>query len=153
MSYELLKTLHVLGAVLFIGNIIVTALWKALADRTRDAAIIGFGQRLVLITDVVFTAVGIVLLAWTGPAMTSQAGGLGSAWVAWGTGLFAVAGLLWITVLVPVEILQARLARGFAHGGDIPQRYWQLANVWMGAGTMATILLLVTLGLMVMKPV
>jgi uncharacterized membrane protein len=34
-NYLLLKSLHVLGVVIFLGNIIVTAVWKALADRTE----------------------------------------------------------------------------------------------------------------------
>ena len=34
MSYDAFKVIHLLGVVLFLGNIIVTALWKMLADRT-----------------------------------------------------------------------------------------------------------------------
>ena len=34
MSYNAFKVIHLLGVVLFLGNIIVTALWKMLADRT-----------------------------------------------------------------------------------------------------------------------
>src|SRR5262245_32528676 len=30
------EAVHVLGVVLFLGNIIVTGVWKALADRTGD---------------------------------------------------------------------------------------------------------------------
>ncbi len=39
-AYLLLKTLHLLGVILFLGNIIVTGWWKAMADRTRDPMII-----------------------------------------------------------------------------------------------------------------
>jgi uncharacterized membrane protein len=39
-NYLLLKSLHVLGVVIFLGNIIVTAVWKALADRTGSLAIV-----------------------------------------------------------------------------------------------------------------
>ncbi len=35
MSREAWLTLHVLGVVLFLGNIVVTAVWKTLADRSR----------------------------------------------------------------------------------------------------------------------
>lgn len=152
MSYELLKTLHVLGAVLFVGNVIVTALWKSLADRTRNAAVIGFSQRLVTLTDIAFTATGVVLLAVTGPVMAARLGGMEIPWVAWGAGLFAAAGLVWVAVLIPVQTMQARLARGFAHGGDIPPRYWRLARIWMIGGSLATVLPLAALAVMVMKP-
>jgi hypothetical protein len=42
-NYLLLKSLHVLGVVIFLGNIIVTAVWKALADRTGSPAIVAYG--------------------------------------------------------------------------------------------------------------
>jgi hypothetical protein len=42
-NYRLLKSLHVLGVVIFLGNIIVTAVWKALADRTGSPAIVAYG--------------------------------------------------------------------------------------------------------------
>jgi uncharacterized membrane protein len=41
------KSLHVLGVVIFLGNIIVTAVWKALADRTGSPAIVGSCPRRV----------------------------------------------------------------------------------------------------------
>jgi hypothetical protein len=41
------KTLHIVGVSLFIGNIIVSALWKVMADRTGDLAVMRFGARLV----------------------------------------------------------------------------------------------------------
>jgi uncharacterized membrane protein len=46
-TYLALKSLHVLGVVVFLGNIIVTGVWKALADRTRSAPIVAYSQRLV----------------------------------------------------------------------------------------------------------
>ena len=44
-DYLLLKSLHVLGVVIFLGNIIVTAVWKALADRTGSPTIAAYAQR------------------------------------------------------------------------------------------------------------
>ncbi|HLN13518.1 MAG TPA: DUF2269 family protein, partial [bacterium] len=48
--YDVVKFFHILGAVLFVGNIIVTAMWKARADRTGDLATIAFANRLVAAT-------------------------------------------------------------------------------------------------------
>ena len=62
-SYLLLKTLHLVGVVIFLGNIIVTAWWKVMADRTRDPKIIAFAQRQVTLTDWVFTFGGVTLVA------------------------------------------------------------------------------------------
>ncbi|MEZ5842074.1 MAG: DUF2269 family protein, partial [Hyphomicrobiales bacterium] len=64
MSYEAYKSIHVLGVVLFLGNIIITGFWKAFADRTGNPVVIAFGQRLVTITDWIFTFGGVVLVVF-----------------------------------------------------------------------------------------
>jgi uncharacterized membrane protein len=78
--------LHVLGVVLFLGNLIVTALWKTLADQTRDPRVIAYAQRLVTITDVAFTATGAALITVTGFVLASDWGGItGPSWLTTGS--------------------------------------------------------------------
>lgn len=154
MTPELLRSLHLAGVVLFVGNIIVTAVWKVLADRTRNAPVVAFGQRLVTVTDLAFTAVGAVLVAVTGQLL---AGGreviFNTPWLAWAYAFFIASGLLWLLVLVPIQLRQARLARGFRDGGEIPPEYWRLARRWAVVGSLATVLPFCNLFLMVVKPV
>ena len=69
IPYRILKLLHVLGAILFVGNMVVTALWKTMADRTRRPEIVAFAQRLVTTTDFVFTGFGAGLVLATGLMM------------------------------------------------------------------------------------
>jgi uncharacterized membrane protein len=153
MSYALLKTLHVLGAILLVGNIIVTAWWKASADRTRDPRIIAFAQRQVTLTDLIFTLGGVLLLAGAGYAMLLQGPwSLTVGWLSWGQTLFIATGVIWLAVLVPVQLRQARLASAFAAGAPIPAQYWSLARLWMGFGALAVLLPLVAVVLMVFKP-
>lgn len=153
-SYLVLKSLHVLGVAVFLGNIIVSAWWKVMADRTRDATIIGFAQRQVTLTDLVFTAGGAALTLATGIGMArwQEMDVWHTRWLGWGLGLFIASGLIWVAVLVPVQIIQARLARGFAAGGEIPQDYWRLGRVWMVFGILATVLPLINIFWMVFKP-
>ena len=61
-TYLALKSLHILGVVLFVGNIIVTGWWKVQADRTRNPAVIAFAQRQVTLTDWIFTFGGSTLV-------------------------------------------------------------------------------------------
>lgn len=69
-SYLWIKVIHILGAVLFLGNIIVTGWWKVMADRTKNPQIIAFAQRQVTVTDWVFTTgaavfvVGFLAVGW-----------------------------------------------------------------------------------------
>ena len=152
-NYLLLKSIHLLGVVIFLGNIIVTAVWKILADRTRSPEIVAYAQRLVTLTDFAFTAVGVVLILVTGEMMAARFGGVDAApWISWGRWLFAASGVIWIAVLLPVQVWQARLAKGFAASGAIPSRYRTLSKVWTVFGTAATLLPLASLYIMVFKP-
>jgi uncharacterized membrane protein len=153
MLYSVFKVVHVFGVVLFLGNIVVTAFWKAFADQTKDARVIAFAQRLVTRTDWVFTTGGIVLLVIGAYGMVYIGGiDLRQSWLIWGQSLFAASGVIWAAVLIPVQIAQARLARDFAAGGQIPQHYWVLNRRWLVWGTVATALPLANLYVMIFKP-
>ena len=58
MSYNALKVVHLTGVVLFLGNIIVTAVWKILADRTGEPRVIAYAQRLVTAGGAALIVVG-----------------------------------------------------------------------------------------------
>lgn len=154
-SYLTLKMLHLLGVVIFLGNIIVTGWWKFMADRTRRPEIIAFAQRQVTLTDFVFTAGGaaLLLVAGWGNALLHGMDIFEVRWLSWGFWLFTLSGVLWVTILIPVQIKQARLARQFESGGNIPQDYWRLGRIWLVVGSIATLLPAINLYWMVFKPV
>lgn len=154
IGYRTLKLLHVLGGVLFIGNLLVTAAWKVMADRTNDAAVVAFAQRMVTRTDFSFTAAGATLVLVPGVLMATE---FGEAfwtipWLGWGLALFFASGLIWACVLVPIQIRQGRLAREFAASGSIPDSYRRLGRLWIVFGTVATLLPIVNLYFMVYRP-
>ncbi len=154
MSYNAWLSLHVLGVVLFLGNIVVTAVWKMLADRTKNPPVVAYAQRLVTITDVAFTATGAVLIIVSGQVMAREFGGVfsGPSWLLWGWSLFIASGVIWITLLVPIQVMQERLARRFRNAAAIPDRYWRLSRLWALFGSVAVLLPLFNLYLMVFKP-
>ena len=153
MSDNTWLVLHILGVVIFLGNIIVTAVWKVLADRTRNPAVVAYAQRLVTVTDIAFTATGAALIAVSGQQMADRFGGVGGpGWLTLGFALFITSGVIWITTLIPIQIMQSRLARRFAGDGVIPERYWRLATIWYVLGGIAIALPLVNIYLMVAKP-
>jgi uncharacterized membrane protein len=153
-TYLTLKSLHILGAVIFLGNIIVTGWWKVMADRTRNPAIIAFAQRQVTLTDYIFTSGGAALILATGlgNAMLHNMALLDTRWLSWGFWLFVISGIIWAVILIPLQIMQAKIARRFAGDGEIPQKYWTLGRLWVFFGTLATIIPLANLYWMVFKP-
>jgi len=153
-SYLVLKSLHILGVVMFLGNIIVTGWWKFMADRTLNPQIIAFAQRQVTLTDFVFTAggAGLLLAAGWGNAALHGMEIHSFRWMTWGFWLFNISGLIWIAILIPVQIKQAAMAKGFAVNNGIPAEYWVLVKRWYLWGIIATLLPLGNLYWMVFKP-
>lgn len=151
MSYGLIKTLHLFGVILFLGNIIVTAFWKTLADRTGDVAIMRFAVRATNWADVVFTFGGSMLLAAAGFAMLPTAA-TQLPWLLWAYGLFGVTALLWLVLLIPLQRAQARLLAALPREAVVPPRYRRLALAWAVAGSVATLLPLWIVYLMTAKP-
>jgi uncharacterized membrane protein len=152
-AYLTLKLLHVIGVVLFLGNIIVTGWWKAMADRTRDARIIAFAQHQVSMTDRVFTLGGILILAAAGVGAAAYGGFTATTrWIELGTAFFVGSGAVWVVTLVPLQTKLSRIAKGFATGGVIPADYWRLERWWVTFGLIATLLPLGAVAVMVFKP-
>ena len=154
LSYTTFKMIHMLGVVLFLGNIIVTGVWKYWADKTGNAEVIGFAQRLVTLTDWIFTFGGVVLILIGGYGMASV-GGLdlkSTSWLVWAQVNFFASGVIWVVILIPIQIWQAQLAHAFENGGTIPPLYWRLNRHWFFWGILATVIPLGNLYVMIAKP-
>ena len=152
-TYLFLKGLHILGVILLLGNIIVTAWWKIMADRTRDPKIIAFAQRQVILTDWVFTAPGALITILAGDTMAYgfMSNTWKIAWLVWGRLLFIASGIIWITVLIPIQIRQVRIVQSFHETDSISEEYWRLSRQWRFFGTIAVVLPLINIYWMVVK--
>jgi uncharacterized membrane protein len=153
-TYLVLKSVHIFGIVLLLGNLIVTAWWKLMANRTKNPSVIAFAQRQVTLTDFVFTAPGafLAILAGDYMACSFMEDSWNTQWLVWGRLLFIASGVIWITILIPTQIKQARLARNFANSKSIPDEYWKLSKRWNIFGTIAVLLPLINIYWMVFKP-
>lgn len=155
MSYQLLKSIHIFGIIILMGNIIVTAWWKFMADKTKNPSIIAFAQRQVTLTDYVFTGPGALLAIVAGDYMAyaSMSETWNIKWLTWGRSLFIVSGIIWFVILIPTQIKQARMARAFVSTNQIPDAYWSLSKRWNIFGAIAVILPLINIYWMVYKPI
>jgi uncharacterized membrane protein len=152
--YDVMKFLHITGVVMLMGNITATAIWKYFADRTGDPRIIAFAQKLVTYTDWSLTFWGIVLTmgGGYGALWAAGMGPFDAGWLVWSQILFVAAGLIWLGLLVPIQIRQARAAKLFAEGGDIPPAYQNDSRRWIFWGLISTAPLVAALWLMITKP-
>jgi uncharacterized membrane protein len=153
-AFDVYKFAHILGIILLVGNITVTAVWKVFADRTRDASIVAFGQRMVTGTDFGLTVPGIVLtvIGGYGAMYEARYDFPGPAWLLWSQLSFVAAGVVWLGVLIPIQIRQAKMARAFAGAADIPDEYRRLARLWLVWGLIATVPLVSAMYFMIQKP-
>ena len=133
-----LKIIHVLCACLFVGNVVVSGVWAAVAERTRDHTIISFSNRMVLLTDVVFTLGGSVGVVATGYLMAHRWGGESAhPWIQWSYILFGLSGLIWLLVLLPLQLRQRQILRQTTR---ITPQYLRLSRLWQAWGAVATLL-------------
>jgi len=145
------KIIHLACACLFLGNVIVSGVWALMAERTHNHAIIQFSNRMVLITDGVFTLLGSLGVVYTGHDLAEQFGGHAShPWIQWSYGLLLFSGLIWLFILVPIQLKQRQLLR---QSTEVGEAYWRLSRIWQLAGAIATLLPLPIVYFMVTKSV
>lgn len=155
MSYLVWKLLHVLGVVLFVGNITTGILWKVHADRTRNPALIAHACAGLTRTDRFFTMPGVALIVIAGivAAITGNFPILGTGWIFWSIALLTISGLAFMLRVAPLQRRMHALAAAGARDGrfdwpayEVATRSW---NVW---GIIALFAPLVAVALMVLKP-
>jgi uncharacterized membrane protein len=152
--YEFFKAIHLLGLILMAGNVTVTAFWKVFADRTCKTQIIGFAQWLVTVTDFTFTLTGgfLMVVGGYGAALAGGISLFSTPWLVLGQLMLAISGAIWLGILVPIQIRQARAARDFAIIGDVPDSYKKDSRTWLIWGLISTVPLITGMYLMVGKP-
>lgn len=141
-----LKTAHVLGAILFVGNVIVTGIWSALLFRARQTHDFRVAARAIIITDWAFTVGGGALLTTSGVALAMHRGLplWGTPWIRSAMIALALSTLLWLLLLVP--------AQRTMHAPPDDASRDRAFTRWTIAGWLATVPLVYAVWCMVAKP-
>ncbi len=154
MIYLSLKFLHIVGAILFLGNIITGAFWKAHADKTRDPTIMAHALDGIMKSDRIFTMPGVfmILLAGFGAAGVARLS-FRAIWLAGGIVLFVLTAIVFMARVGPLQRQMRDLARSSPDSASFDwPGYERLSRSWAVWGSMAVLLPLVAAGLMVFKP-
>lgn len=146
VSLPLLRALHVLGAVLLVGNVVVTGLWAALLWRARPALSFKLAARVIMWADLCFTVVGGTLLTVSGIFLIQLQGypWREVPWILHGIWALAAATAIWLLALLPDQLRLERLPE------DDPayvRAFWR----WTIVGWVDTLILLYGLWVMVTK--
>jgi uncharacterized membrane protein len=153
MLYLLLKSLHIVSVVLFLGNIITGVFWKAHADRAGDLRARAQALDGIIRSDRIFTTPNVFLIILTGVGAAYAAGIpiLSTPWILWSIVLFGISGGAFAFVAPLQKKLLANVRAGIDGGWD-QAGYDKLSRSWTVWGTIATLAPLIAVFLMVMKP-
>ena len=149
--------LHITGAVVFLGNIVVTAAWMLMAERTRSISVIHFSAKAVLRADFLFTLPGVLLIVMNGLAMVFAAWGgretlYSLSWISAALALFTASGVIWLSVLIPVQHRMVVFSDPAEYPDSLPSQFFSALHKWYFWGGLAIVLPIGSLYLMVNKP-
>jgi len=103
--YQLIKLVHILAVIIFLGNIITGLFWKAHADRTRDVRFIAHTMLGIIRSDRWLTIPGVVVITISGffAAVQASLAILRTGWIFWSVVAFSVSGLVFAFRVAPLQ--------------------------------------------------
>lgn len=153
MDPLLLKTIHILSAILLFGTGLGTAFHGMASNLSRDVRAIAVTNRNVVIADWLFTTPTVLIQPVSGVWLAHLQGWpLSTGWIVWSLALYALAGICWL----PVVWLQLRMRRmaeqTVAEGTALPPLYHRYFRIWFVLGWPAFAAMVAIVALMVLKP-
>lgn len=148
----ILKTVHVLAAVFFLGVGFGSFWYKLRADRSGDVQVIVWCQRNIVLADWLFTIPSAVVLPISGIWLAQLYGmPLTTPWIAWGIGAFSVAGITWLPAAW-LQIKMRALANEAAAASRAPApAFMRYHRIWLALGVPSFMAALIAVWVMVSK--
>ena len=153
--YLLLKLLHVIAVIAFLGNITTGLFWHSHAARTRDPRLLAHTMDGIIRSDRFFTVPGVVgiIISGVAAALRGNLPILGTGWILWTLVLFSISGLVFMLRVAPLQRQLLALAESGVHSGAFDYlHYHALAVRWEVWGAIALLTPVGGLVLMVLKP-
>lgn len=154
MQFLILKAIHILSVMLFLGNIITGVFWKMHADRIGTLQARAQAMDGIIHSDRWFTLPGVIAILVTGVLLAKDLHLpiLRTGWLLWALILFGISGIAFQFFVAPLQRkLLENLRAGLAGNWDEAQ-YDSLSLSWKIWGSLATLAPIGALFLMVTKP-
>ena len=132
MHYAILKSLHILSVVLFLGNIITGVFWKYHGDRIGTPGARAQALSGIISSDRWFTMPGVIAIIVTGVllALALHLPILGTRWILWALILFGISGIAFQFFIAPLQKKLLALARAGETGAWNESEYRRLSAAW-----------------------
>lgn len=153
MSYGLWKLVHIVGVVLFLGNITTGLFWAWLAHRRGDFPHIATTFEGIIKSDRWFTMPGVyaILAGGIGAAIVGKFPILGTGWILWPSILFAASGIVFAIFVAPLQKKILRFTAEAQKSESSWGEYRALYRRWEVWGLVAWAAPVVALVIMVLK--
>lgn len=154
MTYLLWKLLHIIGVVVFLGNITTGLFWAAHAHRQGDFGTIGTTFRGIIQSDRRFTMPGVtaILIGGIGAAINGNIPFLATGWLLWPIILFSISGIIFGLSVAPLQKKIQQMALNTARTDETWTEYCLLYKRWEAWGFLAWLTPVIALVIMVLKP-
>lgn len=151
--YILLKLLHILAVVMFMGNIYTGLFWMHRANQTSNVDIIHHTMKTIIVSDKYFTIPGVIIITAGGiaAAATGNLSMFRSGWILYGIILFSLSGIAFGWKVAP---LQRKIVNYTARDNQEKfqwDEYKRLFRAWDLWGLVALLTPLAALVMMVLK--
>jgi uncharacterized membrane protein len=112
-SYDAHKLLHIVGVLIFGGNLLVGPVWIVLAALSRDRQKLAFAAQATSLADIYLTTPGIQLAVWNGVFLASTFGGVqAQPWLKEALILLVVTSGFSLALVLPWQERLVRLSQG-----------------------------------------
>ena len=154
MTYLVLKLLHVVSVVVFLGNITTGLYWARHAHKSRDFRLIASAFDGIIRSDRLFTAPGVmgILVSGVAAAVVAKLPLLGTGWILWPIVLFSISGAVFGLWVAPLQRQILETARGAESLDSAWPTYDALFRRWEAWGLVALLTPIAALVIMVLKP-
>lgn len=148
----MIKFLHIIGVIMFFGNITISAVWRLFAEKSGEASVVKHALNMIQRTDLMFTLPGVLLIGITGHMLAPKFGGIaGHPWIYHSYALLTISALIWLAARIPIQIKQRRLLASESLAIQTPQ-FKKLTLWWSILGAITIILILTALTFMTIRP-
>jgi len=151
--YLVLKTVHIIAVILFMGNIVTGLFWKAHADRTRNVKFLAHTMDGLIRADRWFTIPGVIVITAAGIFAAIQAGLplLRTGWILWSIIAFSASGIAFAWKVAPLQKELLAMTRTSDETAFDWKLYRSKSLRWELWGLFATVAPAIAVVLMVLK--
>lgn len=152
-AYLLLKLVHIIAVIVFMGNIYTGLFWMKQADKSSDAPVIAFTMGNIIRSDRWFTIPSVIIITAAGisAALYASTPILRTGWIFWPIVLFTLSGIIFSARLVPLQKKIYQFVRNNNINNTGRDGYRALLRQWETWGHIALLMPFAALVMMVLK--